>query len=380
MPEQRKRHYDLVIVGAGILGLAHALIAGRRGLKTAVFERDEEPLGASALNFGMLWPIGQPPGKMLNRALRSMELWRDLFDEAGIWNDPCGSLLLARREDELHTLQEFLEIATEAGHDCRWLSPAEVAEKAPGVRQEGLLGALHSRRETLIQPRQALARLVSFLRERFDTSFHFKTEVNNAEPPLVETTRGRFHADRVLICSGTDFETLFPEAFRESGTLRCSLQMMKTSAQPSPWKLGAMVTDSLTYKRYQAFKNCPSHAAMEKRVLEEHGDLERFGITVLTAQDNEAGLIIGDSHHTAWTPPETPDPEIDEKILSHLRGMIDAPHLEIARRWSATYPVHAELTEVLLEPATDTRIVLASGGNGMTTSFALAEEVLEVTG
>ena len=380
MPEQRKRHYDLVIVGAGILGLAHALIAGRRGLKTAVFERDEEPLGASALNFGMLWPIGQPPGKMLNRALRSMELWRDLFDEAGIWNDPCGSLLLARREDELRTLQEFLEIATEAGHDCRWLSPAEVAEKAPGVRQEGLLGALHSGRETLIQPRQALARLVSFLRERFDTSFHFKTEVNSAEPPLVETTRGRFHADRVLICSGTDFETLFPEAFRESGTLRCSLQMMKTSAQPSPWKLGAMVTDSLTYKRYQAFKDCPSHAAMEKRVLEEHGDLERFGITVLTAQDNEAGLIIGDSHHTAWTPPEIPDPAIDEKILSHLRGMIDAPHLEITRRWSATYPVHAELTEVVLEPATDTRIVLASGGNGMTTSFALAEEVLEVTG
>ena len=380
MPEQRKRHYDLVIVGAGILGLAHALIAGRRGLKTAVFERDEKPLGASALNFGMLWPIGQPPGKMLNRALRSMELWRDLFDEAGIWNDPCGSLLLARREDELRTLQEFLEIATEAGHDCRWLSPAEVVKKAPGVRQEGLLGALHSRRETLIQPRQALARLVSFLRERFDTSFHFKTEVNNAEPPLVETTRGRFHADRVLICSGTDFETLFPEAFRESGTLRCSLQMMKTSAQPSPWKLGAMVTDSLTYKRYQAFKDCPSHAAMEKRVLEEHGDLERFGITVLTAQDNEAGLIIGDSHHTAWTPPEIPDPAIDEKILSHLRGMIDAPHLEIVRRWSATYPVHAELTEVVLEPATDTRIVLASGGNGMTTSFALAEEVLEVTG
>ena len=380
MPEQRKRHYDLVIVGAGILGLAHALIAGRRGLKTAVFERDGEPSGASARNFGMLWPIGQRPGKVLNRALRSMELWRDLFDEAGVWNDPCGSLLLARHEDELRTLQEFLEISAEAGHDCRWLSPAEIAEKTPGVRQEGLLGALHSRRETLIQPRQALARLISFLRERFDTSFHFKTEVNNVEPPAVETTRGRFHADRVLICSGTDFETLFPEAFRESGILRCSLQMMKTSAQPSPWKLGAMVTDSLTYRRYQAFKNSPSHAAMEKRVLAEHGALERLGITVLAAQDNEAGLIIGDSHHTAWSLPEAPDPAIDEKILSHLRGMIDAPHLEIARRWSAAYPVHAKLTEVVLEPAANTRIVLASRGNGMTTSFALAEEVLEVTG
>ena len=60
--------------------------------------------------------------------------------------------------------------------------------------------------------------------------------------------------------------------------------------------------------------------------------------------------------------------------------MIDAPHLDIDRRWSAAYPVHPELTEVLLEPAASTRIVLASGGNGMTTSFALAEEVLEVRG
>ena len=141
-----------------------------------------------------------------------------------------------------------------------------------------------------------------------------------------------------------------------------------------------MVTDSLTYRRYQAFKNCPSHDAMEKRVLAEHGDLERLGITVLATQNNEAELIIGDSHHTAWSLPEAHDPTIDEKILSHLRDMIDAPHLEIARRWSAAYPVHAELTEVVLEPAANTRIVLASRGNGMTTSFALAEEVLEATG
>ena len=115
MPQQQKRHYDLAIVGAGIVGLAHALIAGRRGLKTVVFERDEEPRGASALNFGMLWPIGQRPGKVLSRALRSMEIWRDLFDKAGVWNDPCGSLLLARREDELRTLQEFLEGSAEGG-------------------------------------------------------------------------------------------------------------------------------------------------------------------------------------------------------------------------------------------------------------------------
>ena len=41
------QHHDMLIVGAGILGLSHAYAAARRGLKVAVFERSETPLGAS---------------------------------------------------------------------------------------------------------------------------------------------------------------------------------------------------------------------------------------------------------------------------------------------------------------------------------------------
>lgn len=380
MPDLQKREYDLLIVGAGILGLAHAYIAGRRGLRTAVYERHDEPRGASVLNFGMLWPIGQNKGKMKARALRSMELWRELFAEAGIWNDPCGSLHLARNEDELEVLKEFLGLCRETHDACDLLTPGEVAKLAPGVRQEGLLGALHSQRETLIHPAQAIGQLIALLRERFDTSFHFNTEVRRVETPIVETAAGIVHARQVLICGGDDFETLFPEAFRESGVLRCRLQMMKTSPQPRPWRLGAMVTDSLTYRRYETFTACPSHRAMNSRILAEHAELDKFGITVLAAQNNEAEVILGDSHQTGWSPPQAHNPEIDQKILSHLDGMIDIPEPRIARRWSATYSVHPERTEVVLEPARDTRVVLASGGNGLTTSFALAEEVLSLQG
>ena len=374
MPDSLKKHYDLAIVGGGIVGLAHALSAGRQGLSVAVFERHEKPRGASKLNFGMLWPIGQNPGEVRRRALRSLDIWQELFVEAGIWNDPCGSLLLARREEELAVLEEFLPAAEQQGYDCDLLDPAETAEVAPGVRQEGLLGALHSRQEILVDPAQALSRLASFLRKRLGTSFHYGTEVHRVTAPAVETTAGRFHADRVLICGGADFETLFPEAFRASGITRCKLQMLKTAPQPSNWKLGAMVTDGLTFRRYQAFRDCPSYPRLQETILAEHGELDRLGITVLAAQNGNAEIVFGDSHHYAWTPPGTDDPGIDRKIIDYLRGLVELPHLDISERWSAVYSSHPQRTEVILAPADSTRIVLASGGNGLTTSFALAEE------
>ncbi|HEY3736031.1 MAG TPA: FAD-dependent oxidoreductase, partial [Jatrophihabitans sp.] len=43
---------DLVVVGAGIVGLGHAAAALRRGLSVVVLERDSRAVGASVRNFG----------------------------------------------------------------------------------------------------------------------------------------------------------------------------------------------------------------------------------------------------------------------------------------------------------------------------------------
>ena len=102
------RTYDVAVVGAGILGLAHAYHLAERGLRVIVFERQPTAQGASIRNFGMLWPIGQPPGTLYRLARRSLEIWRSILERAGIDHEPVGSLHLAYHDDEAAVLDEFV--------------------------------------------------------------------------------------------------------------------------------------------------------------------------------------------------------------------------------------------------------------------------------
>ncbi len=68
--------FDIAVIGAGIIGLSHAYAAAQRGLRVAIFERSYTPVGASVRNFGHGLILGQAPGKMLDLAKNSREIWQ----------------------------------------------------------------------------------------------------------------------------------------------------------------------------------------------------------------------------------------------------------------------------------------------------------------
>ena len=106
---------DAAIVGAGILGLAHAYALARRGRSVVVFERSSQAAGASVRNFGMIWPIGQPAGRMHDMARGSRAACVELLTAARLPYFPTGSLHLAYRADEAAVAREFCLVIRASG-------------------------------------------------------------------------------------------------------------------------------------------------------------------------------------------------------------------------------------------------------------------------
>ncbi len=317
--------FDVAVVGAGIVGLAHAFHFARRGRRVIVFERSPRAVGASIRNFGMLWPVGQPAGKMHEMALASRGYWLEVLKASGLWHHACGSLHLAYREDEAQVLAEFAERAAAAGDACQLLTPAEVVGRSSAVKPAGLRAGLWSPTEICVDPREIIARLPDWLAREFGVRFEFGSAVTGYEQPRVHAGGTTWAARQLVVCSGDDFATLYPETFVDVGFLRCKLQMMRSQAYGSRFTLGPMLAGGLTLRHYKNFQDCPTLSTVKQRVARESPEMDRFGIHVMASQNAHGELVIGDSHEYDEAVEPFDKPEIDRLILDYLDTFLDAP-------------------------------------------------------
>jgi len=368
---------DVAIVGAGIIGLAHAYVAARSGRKVAVFERNPAAMGASIRNFGMIWPIGQPVGPLRQTALRSREIWLEVLQEAGLPFLATGSLHVAYREDEAAVGREFSERAPSLGYDCAWLSAQETLQRSRAVRAEGLAGALWSPTEMTVDPRQVASSLPKFLTERYGVQFFFNTAVQRVETSRLDAGGQTWKADAIIVAGGDDLQTLFPEYFRQSGITRCKLQMMRTVAQPQGWALGPSLAFGLTFKHYATFQMCASLQALKERIARETPEFEKWGIHVMVSQTARGELTLGDSHEYGLAVDIFDKPAVNRLVLDYARQYLRVPTLELGESWHGVYAKHPEHAYVSLTPVDGVRLVVVTSGLGMTMSFGIAEQTLQ---
>ena len=209
------KNSSAIVIGAGIVGLATARALAIRGYRVTVFERNECAVGASIRNFGMVWPIGQQTGPMYERAMLSRSIYKEICTEASIWHNEVGSLHLAYHDDELQVMSEYVE-ANKLYRDCALLTPAQALEKSPAVNPNGLKGSLWSGEEMIIESRVAIGQIAVYLAEKYGVDFYWNTAINKIEHPAVFSGERSWQADEIFVCSGADFETLYPALFLET--------------------------------------------------------------------------------------------------------------------------------------------------------------------
>jgi len=367
-----------IVIGAGIVGQAVARALALKGFAVKVFDRSNKSVGASIRNFGMIWPIGQPAGKLYDRAIKSRRVWTEIAQEAGIWYEPAGSLYLAYKPDEWRVLQESHEAFLDQGRKVELLSKEKIGDKSQAVIQAGLLGGLFSEEELILDPREAMAVLPDYLSEKYKIEFYWGKCVSYiADQTVYIGNEEEYEADLIFLCSGADLETLYPEEYSKFPLTKCKLQMMRLVAQPWSWRIGPALCGGLSLTHYKSFLVAPSLSGLKQRYQEEMADYLEWGIHVMVSQNGKGELTIGDSHEYGLTHDPFDKQRINELILNYLKEFAQFKDWKVLETWNGIYPILTDgEADIFFSPEPFVYMINGVGGAGMTSSFALAEELV----
>lgn len=369
-------HKSAIVVGAGIVGLAIARSLAEKGYRVTVFERNEKATGASIRNFGMVWPVGQPNGNLYERALLSKSIWKQICNEAGLWFNEVGSLHLAYDDLEWLVLQEVAE-ANKNIRPVDALTPGKAFQKSEAINTVNLKGALWSADEMIVESRVAIEKIPAYLTEKYGVVFHFNKAVTQINYPHVVSGKQTTSADEIYVCSGAEFETLYPEVFEANNFTKCKLQMMRLVMQPGGWRIGPSLCGGLSLIHYKAFEVAASLPQLKKHYEELMPGYLKWGIHVMVSQNAEGELTIGDSHEHSLAPDPFDKQFINDMIIDYLKKFAVFKDWKLIQSWNGIYPkITNGKTDFVYSPEQGVTIVNGIGGAGMTLSFGLAEEVI----
>ena len=370
-----KNHFDVAVVGAGILGVAHAWAAARAGLSVIMFERAEQAHGATVRNFGQVLITGQPPGDMHNLARRTRELWLELASQCGFHVRQNGCLVLSRQPRESAVLEQFAhERADEEGYNVDLVSRSELASLLDGRFAHHDM-ALLGKDDLQIYSRQALPAVTTYL-QSIGITIRTGTLVQSIEGDLLVTTAGRYTADRIFVCPGHDYQTLCHDILQPMDLQIVRLQMLRLRMAHNAFELDRPVLTGLSLIHYGAFSDLSSAQTLKNHLQETEPFLLDNGIHLLISPTPEGDLIVGDSHHYGKDAPAFGDERIDQALIELSERVLNA-RLEVLSRWQGVYGARGPGPYSILTPRPGLTVSVMHSGVGMTTGLAIGERAVQ---
>jgi glycine/D-amino acid oxidase-like deaminating enzyme len=199
--------FDVVIVGAGIVGAACADECARAGMKVAVVDAGIACGGATAAGMGHLLVLDDSEAQFALTRL-SRDLWRTLASELpdGAEYLECGTLWIAADDDEMVEVRRKLSYYGERGVAVEELDGKALAEAEPSLRP-GLAGALRIPEDAVSYPPCA----ARFLLERAGATLMTGRRVTAVSDDGATCENGdRIAAGAVVNATGTAAAKLTP--------------------------------------------------------------------------------------------------------------------------------------------------------------------------
>jgi len=203
-----KQSYDVIVIGAGSIGLPTALNLAERGLKVLVLDSEAGPGQQNNKKaIGGVRATHSDFGK-ISVCLRSIEIFRTWHEMRGDdigWMSNGYSYPAYRDQDE-DALKNLMTKQVEFGLNIKWLSPEEYNEIVPGIKMQGLRGSTYSPEDGSCSPLM-IAGSMYFHALKAGVEFRFNEHVQGFKPDHeriteVTTDKGRYCSGQVINAAG----------------------------------------------------------------------------------------------------------------------------------------------------------------------------------
>ena len=373
-----KKSYDLLVVGSGIVGLAHAYEANKRGLSVAIVEQNARCTGASIRNFGYITVSGQGAQDTWRRAVHSAKVWRELANLAKIKVIHQGTWILCQRVEAVEVAQAFLK--TPMGVGCAYYPKSSYKDlpnlgfsNLNSLRLEESLGLLYSPHEFRVESKEAIPQLANYFQNEMGINFYWETEVLSIQDSWVQTSNGQVQADRVVICPGAQLTGVAKQYIEQHNLKLCTLQMLRVKVQDGFILPGSVMTDN-SLARYLGWADLPEASALKQCIAKEMPEYVKEGIHLIVVQSADGSLVVGDSHRYGTSEDVFASEQIERLIIDLLYRVLNITEHTILERWTGVYPSSSECDALIEKVSPRMRVAIVSSGTGASTAFGLAKD------
>ncbi|MCW5912321.1 MAG: TIGR03364 family FAD-dependent oxidoreductase [Cyclobacteriaceae bacterium] len=373
-------HFDIIVIGAGVLGTFHAYHAATTNKKVLLLEKDGKPMQATVRNFGQVVPSGMSEN-WFEFGVYATQLYKRIQAELNIGIRQNGSVYLASDPDEQQLLHELKQRMDERGYEAQLLTTAQCLERWPVLKSEYCREGLFFPQEVSAEPNLLIHRLLNYCTAKFPnlTYRNYATiitcDIENNKVKVITNEGEQLTADKVIICNGSEFKILFSDLFANSGIVISKLQMLRTTPMPALPLEGNILT-GLTTRRYESFEECPSFASIQ--TPEHLKELKQWGIHILFKKAVDGSVIVGDSHEYVQAGVEEAGYELNQHINNLMwqeaARIADIKDWKIAASWAGYYSQHSEKDIIEIDMEDKIHIRTAIGGKGMTSSAGYAQK------
>lgn len=263
-------NYDVIVIGAGVIGCSIAYHLTNAGFKTALFDQGQVGAGASGANFGMVQSDDAELLKSIPMVKASYARFDNLEAELGI---PFGfrripSLHLLTTEKQWKESAERAEVLSQAGIPYEFVSPERIREIEPMVDPTHLYGGWYCPSQAQCNPLRFLWAYLHMAVQK-GLSIYTYTEVTgfdvkNGRVCGVQTRLGDFSAGMVILA-----------------TAAWTKQLGKILGQDwnvHVFRASAMVTEPIPSLKLNTIISTPEHMEMEV-TSKDDSELTILGLT-----------------------------------------------------------------------------------------------------